>query len=39
MMKQIFKIQVLCVLLFAFVGCEGFLDREVTGYPLEENFF
>ena len=39
MMKQIFKIQVLCVLLFAFAGCEGFLDREVTGYPLEENFF
>ena len=39
MMKQIFKIQVLCVLLFAFVGCEGFLDREVTGYPLEEDFF
>ena len=39
MMKQVFKIQALCVLLFAFVGCEGFLDREVTGYPLEEDFF
>ena len=39
MMKQIFKIQALCVLLFAFAGCEGFLDREVTGYPLEEDFF